>query len=113
MVPERVFVIAFNACKRGRGVHVPEGNARHPRTAVQHTLFQHLVKYADAAVLDHQIAVASRLEQRIKVLFILVHNRANEGKVALVRFLLAAISIRFSEGDLMSKTAELAIDAAI
>src|SRR5579862_7261900 len=47
--------IRFNARQRGWSIHIPECNAGISGAAFQDSLFQKLIKYAHATMLDDQI----------------------------------------------------------
>ena len=106
-------MVLFHPRQSCRSIHIPERNFSALRLAIEDARFQLLIKYAYSAVFDHQIALAGFREQSRNVLRVLIHNGADIGKISGIAFLLAAISVRLGEGDLMSQRVQLFVDAPV
>src|SRR5690349_15495115 len=81
--------------------------------ALQYFFFKKLVKYADAAVLNHQIALSGLRQQCRNIIGVLIDNALDIGKITGITFLLAAIGIRFGKGNLMAERMELLVNTAV
>ena len=110
---KRMQHVGFDAGQRRRSINIPESYLRSRRPALQHALFQQCVVDSNAAVLDHQIGIASPLDQRRNISRRFVNNHLRITEIFLVPMLLPPICIRLGKGDLKSKFCQVFINATI
>src|SRR5262249_23999076 len=91
----------------------PESNHGAGRAMRKHALFQKFIENADPAVFDDEVTFSRTLQQGRKLVTIAVDNALHVGEIAGVVFLLAAIGIRLSEGNVVAERVKLLVHAAV
>src|SRR3954471_2861987 len=110
---KRISRIGFHPRQGCGSIHIPESDPGIFGSALQNFLFQQLVKYANATVLDDQITVPGLLQQCRDFVSIFVNHCIDVAEIAGIAVLQAAICIRLCEGDVMAQRVKLLVNSAV